>query len=92
MTSEGKRILICPTPFAWLRVHEQLMRASRKRPDIRERPPKPLFMDAWMYASDIQKHRRWQETLKWIERHGMQEHLLNLPDDDWYYGELENTG
>ena len=77
---------ICPQPLVWHSTHERLLKA---RPDGGLRgssPPVPLILNGWVFSSDEEKRRRWQDTERWAEEHGFKALLPELKEDEEYRG------
>lgn len=71
---------ICPFPNRWNEIFEDLCKAYEalfKLPsnvtDIRRSggPPTPLILSGWTFSNDDDKRERWQETLRWAEKHNL---------------------
>ena len=82
-----ERQRVCPQPKHWQTLWEMLPR--RHRIAGRWKPPPPLILAAWHYASDDEKMERLAEHLEWAERHGrivaVAEFLRNLSETDWHH-------
>src|SRR6516164_5600655 len=63
------RIVVCPQPYTWYKLHERLEEAAKVNPSIPP-PPKPLVLTAWVYSDDVTKRDQWQKTLAWADQHG----------------------
>jgi hypothetical protein len=74
------RIVICPKPDTWVELHRRLQAAAKASPSIPP-PPVPLILAGWIYSNDVEKRKRWQETLAWADRHGLGTLLSDIPDD-----------
>lgn len=61
----------CPNAAEWHRIHKRLIAEANlpfRGPDS---PPIPLILGGWWASSASDKHRRWQETIRWAEAHGL---------------------
>ena len=74
---------ICPRPPVWAAIHERLVAASRGATAMPE-PPRPLILAGWAATNDVEKQRRWQETLAWATRHGFSTLIGGLPRSSMY--------
>ena len=43
-------------------------------------PPDPIPLEAWPFASDQVKERRWEATVAWAKVHGIEDLLLGSLD------------
>lgn len=75
-------IVICPRPYRWHDVHKRLTAVS----DLKNlpSPPIPLILAGWEYSSDQEKLARWEETVKWANKHGLSSILDEIQDEDMY--------
>lgn len=48
-------------------------------------PPKPLILAAWAYSNDIEKKKRWEETIEWATENRCQELLKEILDEEFYF-------
>jgi len=48
-------------------------------------PPKPLILAGWAYSNDIEKKKRWEETVDWATKNECQGLLKNIADEDFYF-------
>ncbi|MBX3464251.1 MAG: hypothetical protein KF830_13855 [Planctomycetes bacterium] len=74
---------ICPNPIPWSKVFDRLRDYARMHPCIPPNPPTPLILAGWAYSNDVEKMRRWQETLGWASQNGCSD-LISLPETDFY--------
>lgn len=47
-------------------------------------PPVPLILNGWAFSSDLDKHRRWQNTLEWANQHGLAHLIPELSEAEKY--------
>jgi hypothetical protein len=51
----------------------------------------PLILNGWAYSNDVEKMRRWEETVTWARDNGSPE-IIEIPDEDFYYTQGLRTG
>jgi hypothetical protein len=78
--------MICPNPLPWNKVFEQIARYARAHPCTPPYPPTPLILAGWAYSNDVEKMRRWQETVAWASNNGCAG-LVEVPGEDFCYVE-----
>ncbi len=81
--------VVCPLPSTWAEIHRRLKQAAGANPNIPS-PPAPLILAGWAYSNDTQKRDRWQQTVAWANRYGLQALVADLPHNSMYavFGEL----
>lgn len=83
---------LCPFPNRWSEIYNDLCEAYEASAGIKlpsivsERrsvggPPTPLILNGWVFSNDDDKQERWQETLRWAERHNLL-HLATVEERD----------
>jgi hypothetical protein len=83
---------LCPFPNRWDKIYNDLCKAyevaTGKRlplsvPEVGKvgGPPTPLILNGWVFTNDEDKKERWQETLRWAERHNLL-HLTTVEECD----------
>lgn len=78
-------MLVCPKPAVWAAAHQRLKEYARKRRCSPPSPPKPLILAGWHFTNDIDKRRRWDETVTWATDNGCRELIIDLSDLDFYF-------
>jgi len=73
---------ICPNPRYWHEIYECLLAVCAER-KLSRLPPKPLILGGWWATNDLEKARRWAETVNWAEKHGLAD-LVVVGPPDWY--------
>lgn len=81
-------IRVCPNPMPWMSVHERLKEHARITGAAE--PPHPLILGGWNYTNDLEKQKRWSETLEWAQANGCTEATV-LDNDDYYFVETVTT-
>lgn len=76
-------IRICPKPIPWRDVFERLSAYARKHPCVPPAPPIPLILAGWAFSNDIDKMRRWEDTVTWAARNSCSD-LVAVPDAEFY--------
>lgn len=87
-----KQDFICPFPNRWneifkdlCKAHETLMgiKLPSKPSEMRgaDAPPTPLILNGWVFSNEQDKQERWQETLRWAEKHNLL-YLTSVEDRD----------
>jgi len=61
---------ICPLPIHWNRIFSRLCAAATASGRDVPEPPVPLILAGWAYSNDVDKQRRWRDTVSWAERWG----------------------
>ena len=54
-------------------------------------PPRPLILSGWAYSNDVEKMRRWEETVAWANRNGCPEIVKSIGDDGFYFVSVPTT-
>lgn len=78
---------VCPTPAAWMKLHQLLRVLVPARPT----DPTPVALDTaeWDATTDMQKRLRLREQLAWAQHHGglhvAHEFLHALHEDGWHH-------
>lgn len=67
----------------WHDVFRRLTEYTRGRSCIPPSPPTPLILAGWAYSNDVEKMRRWIETVDWATSNGCPD-LVEVPDEDFY--------
>ncbi len=75
---------ICPNPMPWRNVFEQLAKHAQAHLCTPPSPPKPLILAGWAYSNDVEKMRRWEETVTWATSNGCLD-LIRISDEDFHY-------
>jgi hypothetical protein len=68
----------------WYDVFENLERYARTHQCIPPCPPKPLVLGGWAYSNDLEKKKRWDQTVEWATHNGCVE-LIQIDDSQFYY-------
>lgn len=68
----------------WNNAFNRLTRYARAHPCTPPFPPKPLILAGWVYSSDVDKMRRWEDTVAWASNNGCAD-LVDIPAGDFYY-------
>lgn len=74
---------ICPNPMPWHDVFERLARYARTRRCTPPSPPTPLILAGWAFTNDVEKIRRWDETVAWAANNGCPD-VVEVPDGEFY--------
>ena len=77
--TEGE--IICPEPSPWHDIYLRLVNAARESQAKMPMPPRPLILGGWWGSTDLEKQRRWQETIEWSKEWGFTELIGELPDE-----------
>ena len=83
-------IQVCPMPRPWGDAYNLLREFSQSNKCNPQEPPKPLILSGWGFSSDVDKHQRWEETVRWAERNGCIELIDAIPESDLLYVEELN--
>jgi len=76
---------ICPNPMPWHVAFKRLSNYARLHYCTPPSPPEPLILAGWAYSNDVEKMRRWEETVAWAENNGCIEFVSGIPDQDFYF-------
>lgn len=76
---------ICPNPMPWNEAFQRLARYAEHQSCIPPAPPTPLILAGWAYSNDMEKMRRWEETVAWANENGCAEVVRAIPDEDFYF-------
>lgn len=82
---------ICPNPMPWNEAFKRLEKHARTHRCTPPSPPKPLILSGWAYSNDVEKMRRWNETVEWATNNGCLEVVHKIPDDEFYYVDEPST-
>jgi len=77
-------IRVCPNPGPWHEVFKRLTRYAGGHTCLPPSPPIALILSGWGFTNDIQKMRRWEETVAWAHNNGCAD-LVEVSGDDFYY-------
>ena len=80
---EQEMIRICPNPMPWHDVYERLTVYARTHRCVPSAPPGPLILAGWAYSNDMEKMRRWEETVTWATNNDCGD-LVAVPDTDFH--------
>ena len=80
------KTIICPMPIKWNEIYEPLLAFYEKQKGI-PKPPIPLILAGWVYSNDIEKSIRWKETISWVNDYYPEKSIINLNENEWYYGD-----
>lgn len=69
----------------WNEAYERMTNYAQSRLCTPSSPPKPLILAGWAYSNDVEKMRRWEETLAWAEKNGCANLAAGIPDQDFYF-------
>jgi len=69
----------------WNDAYKRLTRFAEIHSCLPQKPPKPLILKGWVYSNDIEKKKRWGETVKWAENNGCIELIDGIQDKDFYF-------
>jgi hypothetical protein len=75
---------ICPNPSRWNDVFKQLVRYADTHPCSPSQPPTPLILGGWVGSNDVEKKRRWSETVDWASANGCRSIVEQVSDQDFY--------
>lgn len=75
---------ICPQPLVWDSIHRTLREAWEAGGKKGNPPPVPLILNGWVFTSDLDKQRRWQETLAWANEHSLAHLIPELAEGERY--------
>jgi hypothetical protein len=81
-------IFVCPMPRVWVRIHTQLKEYWQKNNCMGSEPPKPLFLSAWSFSSDIDKQECWEATIQWAKDRDLAESCIISEEQGYYVHEL----
>jgi hypothetical protein len=79
---------ISPIPKVWHEIHVTLERYWKNELESKgERPPIPLILSGWNFASDIEKSTRWRATVMWAAKSNCAHLIKELNDEEKYFRE-----
>ena len=76
-------IRVCPNPITWNDVFGRLTQYAQTHQCLPSSPPKPLVLAGWHFTNDVEKSRRWGETLTWAVTNECA-HLVDVAGEDFY--------
>lgn len=76
---------VCPNPITWVTVFERLTSYASSHQCLPPMPPNPLVLGGWWCTSDLEKKKRWDETVEWASNNGCSDIIDQF--DDYYYVE-----
>jgi hypothetical protein len=85
-------VRVCPQPKVWNDIQNQLLKHARRNHCTPREPPIPLILGRWVYSSDVEKKRRWEETIDWAGKNGCAELVSNVANEDFYCVEIPPDG
>ena len=78
------KVFVCPNPDTWNQVYKDLLKVWESAGRKMAKPPIPLILGGWWASSDLQKHTRWNDTVKWAQNNGCAELIPELNSDEKY--------
>lgn len=78
-------IRICPNPTAWHGAYQRLVKYANSHTCNPTSPPKALILNGWVFSNDVEKRRRWQETVAWADANECSDLIAGISDDDFYF-------
>lgn len=82
---------ICPKPTPWHEAFERLSKSTQLHSRMPPSPPRPLILAGWSFSNDVDKMRRWEETVAWAVKNGSSDLVSGIPDRDFYCVEKPTT-
>lgn len=76
---------ICPKPTRWNEAFSRLREFARFHACSPPAPPVPLILAGWIFSSDIDKMRRWAETVDWADKNGCSDLISEIPESDFIF-------
>src|SRR5438045_9702151 len=83
-------MFICPQPQIWHEIYQKLETAWKAQVRVGNEPPRPLILGGWNFSNDLEKKRRWEETLKWAKENNLEYLISEISSDDSYFVENPN--
>jgi hypothetical protein len=83
-------MFICPQPQIWHEIYQKLETAWKAQGRVGNEPPRPLILGGWNFSNDLEKKRRWEETLKWAKENNLEYLISEISSDDSYFVENPN--
>ncbi len=80
-------MFICPQPHKWHEIFELLNIAWQKAGAVGSKPPVPLILAGWNFSNDIDKKKRWEDTLDWAKENNLTHLIQELSDDESYFAD-----
>ena len=77
-------VKICPNPTAWYNCHKRLKRSAEAKQIDPRSIPIPLILNGWMFSSDLERQRQWQDTVEWANQHGLGD-LVDIPEHRFFF-------
>ncbi len=74
---------VCPFPDPWSKIYQSLKYAWEIGGEKGLPPPVPLILNGW-HTNDIEKYKRWKETVEWAKGNGLENLIPELQDDEKY--------
>lgn len=84
-------VRVCPNPIPWNEIFKQLSKHAEAHRCNPPAPPRPLILAGWAFSSDIEKKRRWEETVAWANSNGCSEIVSGVADADFVLVNAEET-
>ena len=76
---------ICPNPERWAEAFGRLIEHAKA--NRWTSPPRALVLGGWVGSNDVQKMKRWAETIAWAQHHGCADLVSDIPDSDFYFAD-----
>jgi hypothetical protein len=76
-------IRVCPNPGPWNAVFQRLTQYAQAHQCSPPSPPAPLILGGWAYSNDIEKMRRWEETVAWAAKNSCSERV-EVSSEEFY--------
>jgi hypothetical protein len=82
-----ERDYISPIPKVWHEIHQSLLKYWDLELQQRvSKPPIPLILAGWNFSEDWEKRLRWTQTLNWAKENKCEHLLIELSNDEKYFG------
>lgn len=75
----------------WNAAFKRLTKFAQTHPCVPPEPPIPLILAGWVYSNDIDKMRRWEQTIEWAAKNGCPHLLSNIRETDFYLSKNPTT-
>ena len=79
---------ICPNPRTWHDIHARLSKAAMLASPRILPPPRPLILAGWNFSSDLEKKKRWDDTVEWANTHRLNHLIGEIPEGEMYKVDL----
>jgi hypothetical protein len=78
---------VCPNRIPCRDAFDRLCRFASSRAYTPPAPPIPLILNGRVFSTDVEKKRRWEDTLSWAMRNGCLDLIASIPVQHFHWAD-----